>query len=64
MDRWFYDDDKSAHKFLGIPKIMWWLVHRFASKQTYAQGIGRHSEEEVIHITRLDLEAISNYLGE
>jgi hypothetical protein len=29
----------------------------------YAQGMGRHSQEEVYHIIEEDFKAVSNYLG-
>ena len=65
LDRWLYDENKTIFELLKIPKFAAWLVRKLLiSKQTHAQGMGRHSEEEVVHIARLDLEAISNYIGE
>ena len=63
MDRWVFTTDMSAAKALRIPSFISWVVKRFVKKQAYAQGVGRHSEEETIHIARLDIEAVSNYLG-
>jgi len=39
------------------------MIQRNLYKQAYAQGMGRHSFEEVMHIAELDLRAISVFLG-
>lgn len=35
----------------------------FAKKQSYAQGVGRHTEEEVLQVMDEDLQALSKFLG-
>lgn len=35
----------------------------FAKKQGYAQGVGRHTEEEVLQVMDEDLHALSKFLG-
>lgn len=32
-------------------------------KQSYAQGVGRHTEEEVMQVMDEDLQALSKFLG-
>ena len=48
---------------LNVP----WLVVRLAGnmikKQSYNQGVGRHSEAEVQHVMEEDLQALSKFLG-
>ena len=48
---------------LNVP----WLVVRLAGnmikKQSYSQGVGRHSEEEVQQVMEEDLQALSKFLG-
>ena len=39
------------------------MVASNVKKQLHAQGIGRHTREEVEHIGEIDLDAISVYLG-
>ena len=46
-----------------------WLFVRFyvtptIRKMAYAQGMGRHTKEEVLHIARRDLTALSDFIGE
>ena len=63
--RWVYNKDKLPEIF-GPTMPGWFLKYVVAStvkKQLYAQGIGRHTREEVEHIGEIDLNAISVYLG-
>ena len=49
-----------------FPAPTWVLKHvlpRMMKKAAHAQGMGRHSREEVLHLGYLDLEAMSAYLG-
>lgn len=42
---------------------MFYMVGNLVKKQSYAQGVGRHSEEEVQQVMDEDLQALSNFLG-
>ena len=42
-------------KFLALPTIR---------KMAWAQGMGRHSQQDVLHIARRDLTALTHFLGE
>ena len=42
---------------------MFRLVSNMAKSQSYAQGLGRFSEEEVQHVMEEDLQALSKFLG-
>ena len=62
---WVFDKDKLSEIF--GPTIPWWILKYVVAsnvkKQLHAQGIGRHTREEVEHIGEIDLDAISVYLG-
>ena len=52
--------------FFGMPNFvermfMNWVIKPSVKKQTHAQGIGRHSKEEVLKIGLADLEACSAF---
>jgi glutathione S-transferase len=47
---------------IGPPFLF--LIRRQLIKQARAQGLGRHTQEEVYEIGRRDLKAISSFLGE
>lgn len=47
----------------GIPSWFTWYLRRRALKQTWEQGYGRHTREELDQIMTEDMEAISQQLG-
>lgn len=47
--------------FLGVPILT--LIRRQLRKQALAQGLGRHSKQEIYEIGKRDLTAISDFLG-
>ena len=57
------DDEKALMKLARWRWLSIRLVTYLAGKQTYYQGIGRHSDEEVEYILRADLSALSKILG-
>lgn len=70
--RWQYTDknwqiNKQAI-FGGLPPVMRdiaALVYKWIiKKQIYGQGIGRHSADEVFHLGKVDLDALSGFLAD
>ena len=47
---------------LNFSRINAWIKPNI-KKQAHSQGIGRHSQEEVVNIGLKDLEAMSDLLG-
>lgn len=71
VQRWVMRQDmdffRKAFQFSPI-KHFYFLVVKFlmapgCRKMTYYQGMGRHTEEEILHILRKDLIALSDFLG-
>ncbi|XP_033733074.1 failed axon connections homolog [Pecten maximus] len=62
-DRWVLDKTKTALKESGIPRFLWGRMQKKVWTQIHAQGIGRHTPEEIRHIMSGDLKAISDYIG-
>lgn len=63
--RWKFDikrgiDVKTCFNFSWL---MFRLVSNMAKSQSYAQGLGRFSEEEVQHVMEEYLQALSKFLG-
>ncbi|XP_052722079.1 failed axon connections homolog [Crassostrea angulata] len=63
--RWVYDPRQGIDvgKQLGFSSWFMSLGVFFAKKQSYAQGVGRHTEEEVLQVMDEDLHALSKFLG-
>ena len=61
--RYQYDDRKFLNEVYQVPVLIIWYIAWLAGQQAYAQGMGRHSKEEVMDIAKGDLEALSTYLG-
>ena len=40
-----------------------WFIKRVVGKQTHAQGMSRHSPDEVQHVGELDIQALKVFLG-
>ena len=63
--RWAYDTDWSLLKQVVHKSVfVLTMISRSVRKQAYAQGMGRHSQEEVMAIGMADLKALSVFLGE
>ncbi|RUS77883.1 hypothetical protein EGW08_014357 [Elysia chlorotica] len=61
--RWIYE--KYAHCLsLVIPRYIVYIMKRKLNKQLYAQGMGRHSTEEITQMLVQDLQALSAQLGD
>jgi hypothetical protein len=64
LERWSYDTEQAVVKMV-VPWIFRkWVAPRKMKKQSYAQGMGRHTEKEVMGIMKDDLQAVSDFLGE
>ena len=49
-----------------LPPMPWYaipLYRHYLKKQTHAQGMGRHTLEELQHIGRMNLRALSDFMG-
>jgi hypothetical protein len=69
--RWFCDEnwDKMRKTFFSsLPAPYSWFVPTVARKKIketlVGQGMGRHSKEEVLHITDMSLNSLSLMLGD
>ena len=40
-----------------------WVIPRKVKRQLYEAGIGRHTEDEIWHIGRQNVDALSTFLG-
>ncbi|XP_067666077.1 failed axon connections homolog [Haliotis asinina] len=62
--RWVYDNDKSLlMKTFKWGAFLLWLVRRNVKKQTWSQGLGRHTEEEGTGMFKNDLQSLSDFIG-
>ncbi len=60
-----FDTDWSLLKeTVNVPLPVLMVIIRKIRKQADGQGLGRHSEQEVMAIGQADLEALSVFLGE
>ena len=54
--------------FGGMPPVIRdiaaWVYKRIIRKQIYGQGTGRHNADEVFHLGKIDLDALSAFLAE
>jgi glutathione S-transferase len=73
LDRFCYSKGQGKHfvdnvAVLPVPKFLLPLVRgrikKLIKTSSDAQGIGRHSEEEVMKIAIDDIKSFSNYLGD
>ena len=64
--RWLYMESSVLKKLLGN-MLPWfvphWSVKKVVGKQTHAQGMSRHSPDEVQHVGELDIQAVKVFLG-
>ena len=65
MERWvLHLDADFLSTAIPFPKFVIRMHgYRKLRKQTYAQGFGRHSEQELWSMFTKDMEAIAEYLG-
>lgn len=64
--RWVYNKGVILPQIVEMPFIARMFVpfySKFVNKQSVGQGMGRHTEAEVIEIGLKDLRSLSNYLG-
>jgi len=47
-----------------VRDIIAFLARKQILKQFHGQGMGRHSEEQIYHLGKQDLDTLSNFLGE
>ena len=59
---WCLRTDDMGKLLTSFPSDPYGLKKRFG-EQTYAQGVGRHSQEEVEELLKQDLEKLSEILG-
>ena len=60
-----YDTDWTFLKeAIPVSGFMLMLISWSVRKATHGQGLGRHSQEEVMTIGQADLKALSDFLGE
>ncbi|KAL5013149.1 hypothetical protein ScPMuIL_007419 [Solemya velum] len=63
IHRWVLDRECKTLQLAGVPKIITWYMGRRIDKVCHGQGIGRHSHEELEHISKTDFKALSDFLG-
>ncbi|XP_061184650.1 failed axon connections homolog [Saccostrea echinata] len=65
LQRWVYDptDGIDPRKTLNFSWFTCHMINKLIKRQTYAQGVGRHTKEEVHHVMDEDLQALSKFLG-
>ncbi|KAI0222593.1 Failed axon connections-like [Lamellibrachia satsuma] len=62
--KWVYDTDWTFLKeAIPVSGFMLMLISWSVRKATHGQGLGRHSQEEVMTIGQADLKALSDFLG-
>ncbi|XP_056017176.1 failed axon connections homolog [Ostrea edulis] len=65
LQRWVYDaiDGINISEMLNIPPTALSLIRYVTEKQSYHQGMGRHTKEEMHHVMNEDLKALSKFIG-
>lgn len=63
--RWVFDPKHGIDvgRQLGVSRFESLRLKNLAKKLSYAQGVGRHTEEEVLQVMDEDLQALSKFLG-
>ncbi|XP_067666037.1 failed axon connections homolog [Haliotis asinina] len=62
--RWLYSRDASfILETFKFSKFFLWMIRRHIRKQTWSQGLGRHTEEEVVEMMYKDFQSISDFVG-
>ncbi|GAB1608546.1 failed axon connections homolog [Argonauta hians] len=65
LSRWVFSSSNPFHWMnFRMPFFIFWGIRSEMKKQTYAQGYGRHTPDEVEHIAMADLQALSDFLGQ
>jgi len=63
LDRWYYDKECRGLRLVKVPWIKIYFFQRLVKRATYYHGIGRHSQEDVLHILDCDLRSLSDFIG-
>lgn len=65
LQRWVYDPRHGidVKKHMKVPWLVFCIGRNKIKNQSYAQGVGRHTEEEVLQVMDEDLQALSKFLG-
>ncbi|CAE1316060.1 unnamed protein product [Acanthosepion pharaonis] len=64
LSLWVHDYDRSfILKRILVSKCILWKIKSAVKRQTYCQGYGRHTREEVENLCRRDLQALSDQIG-
>ncbi|XP_061190153.1 failed axon connections homolog [Saccostrea echinata] len=63
LQRYVHDEGEEFFKYVKVPWIIRIIGKRRAKEQTHAQGIGRHSQEEVQTLIIECLQHFSSFLG-
>ena len=68
MQRWGTGIDREFFRQAGCSSLTFLFLKTFVApvfrKMAYSQGMGRHTKEEILHIARRDLTALSDFIGE
>ncbi|XP_005100149.1 failed axon connections homolog isoform X2 [Aplysia californica] len=64
--RWVLDREKKVIRkaFSQVNSLILWLISRKVREASLAQGMGRHSKEEIKEFLVGDLQALADYLGD
>ncbi|XP_071112144.1 failed axon connections homolog [Haliotis cracherodii] len=62
--RWVYSRNAEfiLEKF-KLRKFIVWMVRRNVKKQAWNQGLGRHTEEEIVEMMNKDIQSLSDFIG-
>ncbi|XP_071098066.1 failed axon connections homolog [Haliotis cracherodii] len=62
--RWIYSRDASfILETFKFTKFFLWTIRRHIKKQTWDQGLGRHTEEEIVEMMNKDIQSLSDFIG-
>ena len=68
VQRWVHEVSVEFFRLCFSVRFPWLSVRLFLTpmvrRMARAQGMGRHTKEEVLHIARRDLAALSAFIGE
>ncbi|KAK3596441.1 hypothetical protein CHS0354_033404 [Potamilus streckersoni] len=66
--RWAFHVEEMMRSYLSAPswfinRYILWRYRRYMMNKGWVQGIGRHTYDEITHIAKGDLKALSDFLG-
>jgi glutathione S-transferase len=64
LERFIYDTERLSLDMAVSWYIGHWVLPRIYKKKAYYQGMGRHTQDEVMAIMDADLKAFSDFLGD